>query len=194
MAEAIRQTEKNRLHDTHTEKGNLDNLILNSDEHTVRMKGNSSRVPAHMQKCVKCGCLPFCCTPKALLFWVILLIIIQAWPITVLYLDISNKEMYGTTLERFQATSGMKSANCKVVDFSVNHVSDKCECIQVQAMTQNADLEGSSFLKKSEREYVVGKRLHWNSTVSSFLFCHPYILSRPGGVSRANLYQTLPLP
>ncbi len=155
--------------------GTSNNKLVTQESSAARPPAadNKSNLPSHRRKCVQWCCPERCCTPLGFGLWVGFLLLIQAGPAAILYMDHRNSHRYGSTLSRYQTQQGMQSVLCKTVGIYSVNVTGKCEnflpCLKVKVIVYPTDsvkpIVNSTFLLHSEREHVIPR---WNRLVSSW--------------------------
>ena len=58
-------------------------------------------MPKHRSRCVACGCARICCVENFVFLWVVLFILIQAGPLSVLVWDFLNVNSHGIAISRW---------------------------------------------------------------------------------------------
>ena len=148
-----------------TESSN-NHLLPPESCHTHQQPNKKTTLPHHRHKCIKCGCPRFCCTQVVFLLWVLFLILVQAGPISVLYMDHHFSDKYGATLSRYQTEAGMQAVLCRTVGIYSVNVTGMCKdslvnqpCLKVRVAVYPSHkvntIINSTFLILSEREYVL---------------------------------------
>ena len=148
-----------------TESSN-NHLLPPESCHTHQQPDKKTTLPHHRHKCIKCGCPRFCCTQVGFLLWVLFLILVQAGPISVLYMDHHFSDKYGSTLSRYQTEAGMQAVLCRTVGIYTVNITGMCKeslvnqpCLKVRVAVYPSHkvntIINSTFLILSEREHVL---------------------------------------
>ena len=85
------------------------------------------KMPFHRQWCINKGCPYMCCVPRARIFWIILLLVIQIGAIGLLILDLKFNHIYGSALSRYQSQQGLITSLCTIEKYEIRNF-ESCPC------------------------------------------------------------------
>ena len=98
------------------------------DVEVVSEHDNSrNKMPFHRQWCINKGCPYVCCIPRARIFWITILLLIQIGAVTLLILDLKFNKTYGSALSRYQSQQGLITSLCTIEKYETVEF-ESCGC------------------------------------------------------------------
>ena len=88
---------------------------------------NKNKMPFHRQWCINKGCPYLCCVPRARIFWILLMMLIQVGAVGLLVLDLKFNETYGSALSRYQSQQGLITSLCTIEKYEITDF-ETCPC------------------------------------------------------------------
>ena len=131
-----------------------------------------SSFPRHRRKCVSCGCPALCCSGAGFALWILALLLVMGVPVAVLYLDHHYSAKFGSTLSRYSAVRGTQLMLCRTLGIYSVNITGQCAdapvtlpCLKFKVIVYPSDavrpVVNSTFLLKSEREFVIPNQWHY---------------------------------